>query len=106
MATKTFDVTRHNLTLWQKWTASTGVVYQGRLQCYGPQNEEFVVNALHHANTKATPPVCDMSRNIGYIYVSFPDFQAYVDLVRQEQNVQATLDDQDPTQMNLYAYKL
>lgn len=106
MATVTFDIKRHNLTLWQKWTASTGVVYQGSLQCYGPDNEEFVVNALHHSNAIATPPVCDMPGKIAYIYVPFSDFYQYVELVRLEKHVQATFDDQDPSRMNLYAYNL
>src|SRR6266487_744466 len=106
MATKTFDIKTHNLTLWQKSTASTGVIYQGRLECYGPNQETFVVNALHHSNHIATPPVCDMPGNIAYIYVGFTDFQEYVDLVRREKHVQATFDNGDPSKMNLYAYNL
>ena len=105
MGTKTFDVKAHNLTLWQKKTATTGVIYQGILQCYGANQESFVVHALHHSNTVATPPDCDMSRNSGNIYARFADFQQYVGLVRTETNVQATIDD-DPSNMNLYAYVL
>jgi len=103
---KTFDIKRHNLTLWQRWVASTGVIYQGTLQCYGPSNEEFVVNALHPDNSIPTPPVCDMARNIAYIYIPFADFQQYIELVRTEKHVQATFDPVDPTRMNLYAYNM
>ena len=104
--TKTFNIKRHNLTLWQRWVASTGVIYQGTLQCYGPSNEEFVVNAIHPDNTIPTPPVCDMARNIAYIYVAFADFHEYVEMVRNEKNVQANFDTIDPTRMNLYSYQL
>ncbi|MFA6150896.1 MAG: hypothetical protein WC716_06215 [Chitinophagaceae bacterium] len=104
MATKTFAVQHYVLNVGHKNTATwAGVVIQiqGYVACYGADGSRFIVYGLHPASPVPPTPVYNVAGNVGAIFVPFERLPQYVDIVRNEKPVYATLNSDNPNWMAL-----
>jgi hypothetical protein len=104
MATKTFAVTNYVLSTGFKNSASWGGVaiqIQGYVACYGADGSRFIVYGLHPSSPLPPAPVYNIAGNVGAIFVPFGDLPQYVDIVRNEKPVYATLNSEQPNWMGL-----
>ena len=104
MASKTIQVTNYNLNVGYKNTATWGGVQiqiQGYVSCHGADTSRFIVYGLHPSSPVPPNPVYNIAGNVGAIFVPFNDLPGYVDIVRNEKPVYATLDSDHPNWMSL-----
>jgi hypothetical protein len=103
MAKKTFSVTRYVYQVGYKNTATWGgthILIQGYVACYG-DSDRFIVYGLHPDSPVPASPVYNVSGNVGAIFVPFAELSNYVDIVRNEKPVYATLNSDRPEWMGL-----
>jgi hypothetical protein len=104
MPSKTFSVTNYTLNIGYKNTAGFGAItiqIQGVLVCYGADRSRFVVYGLHPASPVPASPFVNLAINSGAIFVPFSELHHYVDIVRNEKPVFATLNSDIPDFMAL-----
>lgn len=103
MARKTFSVIRYVYQVGYKNTATwdgTQIVIQGYVTCYG-ESDRFIVYGLHPDSPVPDSPVYNVSGNVGAIFVPFAELSNYVDIVRNEKPVYASLNSDRPEWMGL-----
>jgi len=104
MASKTFEVKNYVLNMGYKNTATwggVGILIQGYIACYGAAKERFIVYGLHPSSPVPAAPVYNVAGNVGAIFVPFTELHQYVDLVRNEKPVYASLNSDNPNWMSL-----
>lgn len=103
MPRKTFSITHYVYQVGYKNSATwdgTQILIQGYVACYGSA-DRFIVYGLHPDSPVPAAPVYNVSGNVGAIFVPFSDLSNYVDILRNERPVYATLNSDNPNWMGL-----
>lgn len=104
MAAKTFEVKNYVLNMGHKNTAiwsGVTIQIQGYVACYGADGSRFIVYGLHPSSPVPAAPVYNIAGNVGAIFVPIERLSQYVDLVRNEKPVYASLNSDNPNWMSL-----
>jgi hypothetical protein len=104
MVIKQFEVAKYILFMGHRSRAAWGtreLEIQGYVACYGADGSRFVVYGLHPDSPVPFNAVCDIEARVGAIFVPFDSLPSYVDIVRNEKPVYATLNSENPNAMGL-----
>ena len=104
MPGESFRVNKYILKVGNKMKSTWGGVEiqaQGILACYGEHPQRLIVYGLHPDSPVPPSAFCNMSVQLGAIFVPFSVFHAYVDVVRNEKPVYARITPDDPDAMDL-----
>jgi hypothetical protein len=104
MPTKTFQVANYVLNMGYKNTATWGGVViqiQGYVACNGADGSRLIVYGLHPSSPTPPAPIYNVAGNVGAIFIPFSEIGKYVDIVRNEKPVYASLNSDNPNWMSL-----
>lgn len=104
MSVKRFAVTSYVLNMGYRNTVTWGLrdlEIQGYVACYGADGSRFIVYGLHPDSPVPFTAVYDEASDVGAIFVPFTSLANYVDIVRNEKPVFATLNSDNPNSMSL-----
>ncbi len=98
MAFKKFKVVNYEIRLGYKMSASfngVDIEAQGLLTCHSVDGYRFVIYGLHPLSD-VPEPVYNETSKVGTIFIPFKDLSVYIDLVRNEKPIYASLDSENP----------
>ena len=101
MPSKSFEVKTYDYNVGFKNSASWGVsiTIQGYVVGRGAAGERLIVYGLHPSSAVPPNSVCNWAGNVGAIFVPFNLLPQYLDILRNEKPVYASLNSDKPEWM-------